>query len=49
MLTNLTAVESMLNEDVVGAFPRWISLGSVSNPVNKEMGETGSFIAYGVR
>jgi len=34
---------------VVGAFPRWISLGQVSNPKNASMGETGAFIAYGVR
>jgi len=51
MLTNMTAIENAIknNKDIVGAFPRWISLGQVSNPKNASMGETGAFIAYGVR
>ena len=47
MLTNLTAVEDALTDDILGAYPRWISLGQVSNPRETSMGETGAFIAYG--
>lgn len=35
MLTNMTAIEESVNrnsEVMSGVFPRWISLGSVSNP-----------------
>ena len=51
MLTNTTAVEEAIsmNPEIVGAFPRWISLGAVSNPNDVSLGETGSFVAYGVR
>jgi hypothetical protein len=27
MLTNLTAVEDALTDEILGAYPRWISLG----------------------
>jgi hypothetical protein len=27
MLTNLTAVEDVLTYEILGAYPRWISLG----------------------
>ena len=50
-MTNTSAVEEAIidNPEIAGAFPRWISLGIVSNPKDASMGETGSFVAYGVR
>jgi hypothetical protein len=50
MMTNTSAVEEAIidNPEIAGAFPRWISLGIVSNPKDVSMGETGSFVAYGV-
>lgn len=34
MLTNATSIQDAIgdNPDVAGVFPRWISLGTVSNP-----------------
>jgi len=50
MLTNTTSIQNAIgdNPDIAGIFPRWISLGTVSNPNNQSLGETGSFITYGV-
>ncbi len=50
MLTNTTSIQNAIgdNPDIAGIFPRWIGLGTVSNPNNQSLGETGSFITYGV-
>jgi hypothetical protein len=50
MLTNTTSIQNAIgdNPDIAGIFPRWINLGTVSNPNNQSLGETGSFITYGV-
>ena len=49
-MTNTSAVEEAIgdNQEIAGAFPRWISLGIVSNPIDMSLGETGSFVTYGV-
>lgn len=51
MLTNTTAIKDAIgdNPDIAGVFPRWISLGTASNPNDESQGETGSFVAYGVK
>ena len=51
MLTNTSAISESIkdNPEIAGAFPRWISLGTVQNPDDYSQGETGSFVAYGVR
>ena len=50
MLTNTSAINEAIKNypEIAGAFPRWISLGTVSNPNDISQGETGSFVAYGV-
>ena len=50
MLTNTSAISESIkdNPEISGVFPRWISLGTVSNPEDLNQGETGSFVAYGV-
>jgi hypothetical protein len=50
MLTNTSAISESIrdNPEISGVFPRWISLGTVSNAYDMSLGETGSFVAYGV-
>lgn len=49
-LTNLSVIEQEIkgNPDVIGAFPRWISLAQISNPYKLQLGDTGTFVIYGV-
>eukprot|EP00347_Sterkiella_histriomuscorum_P012753 403367353 len=48
-LMNLTAVNLHVHNisDITGAYPRWMGLAQVANPNSLQLGDTGSFIAYG--
>ncbi|CDW83103.1 permease-like protein [Stylonychia lemnae] len=48
-LLNLTAINREIKDisEIDGAYPRWIALAQVACPKSPELGDTGSFIAYG--
>lgn len=35
-------------KELEGAFPRWIALAKISSANDKSLGETGTFVSFGV-
>ena len=49
-LTNMTTITDSIvgNSEIEGAYPRWVTLGQISNPLDSTQGVTASFISHGV-
>jgi len=47
----MTSINNLIRDipEVVGAFPRWMAMSQVTNALNHSVGDSISFIIYGVR